>query len=98
MPKYSGLAQHIFGRNITTKIINHETTLPAMQKVSCMLTGSAALVIKHDNRRTRVQIVAAITPQISPFGLASTWVKLLYRRLIGMEHLPLFEHLRQPIR
>ena len=62
-----------------------------------MLAGTAALVIEHHHRRAAVQIVAAVTPQVSAFGLARPRVQLFDRGLVGVQHLPLFEQFRQPV-
>lgn len=51
-------------------VVHHEAALPALQEIPCMLAGPAALIIEHHNRQAGIQIVAAVTPQVRPFGLA----------------------------
>ena len=82
---------------VSAIVVHHEAALPALQEIPCMLAGPAALIIEHHNRQAGIQIVAAVTPQVRPFGLARPRIQLLDRGFVGIQHLPLFEQFHQPV-
>jgi len=86
--------QHLF---IAAKVVDYQEPPPIAQEVAGMLATAAGLVVKHHDKRIAIQVVAAVGPEIGPFGLAFARVQLLYRGFVGRQTLALAQFLRQTV-
>ncbi len=82
---------------VTAVVIDHQMAAPVLQEIPRMLTAAAGLIVEHHDARRPLQVIAAVSPQISAPGLAAARIELLDRRFIGMQNLALFEQQRQSI-
>jgi hypothetical protein len=70
-------------------IIDQQVALPSPKELARVTAASAGLVIEGDDPRDWLQVIAAISPQVSFFGFAFAGVELRHRRLVGMKGITL---------
>jgi len=79
-------------------IVDQQMSLPVLQKVPCMPATTADLIVEDDDARSGLKIIAAIGPQVSFAGFASTRIELCHRRFIHMQRAALQQVPGQTIR
>ena len=84
-------------RFIARIVIDHQMASPALQKGLHMAAAATALIVEHNHRIARIEIVAAVDPEISPLGFTLAGIELLDRRFIGMQYRSLPEKFGQPV-
>ena len=52
-------------------VIDHQVAAPSCRKARAWAPRAAALVVEHDDRGAGLELVAAISPQVGPLGLAA---------------------------
>ena len=62
-----------------------------------MLSAAAGLVIKHHDRRSGVEPIGSVRPQVCAVCFTCLGVELLHGGFIGMQHLALFDQFGESI-
>ena len=71
--------------------------VPTFQEVSCMHPMPPGLIVKHQNGRSRLEVITAIGPKIRLFGFPLARVQLGHRGFIRMQNAALAQQDRQAI-
>jgi hypothetical protein len=82
---------------IPAEVINHQRSLPVRQEIARVHTRSTGLVVKDHNRRSGLQSIAHVRPEVSSFGLAVAGVQLLHGCFIGMQDRSFQQQHRQTV-
>lgn len=82
---------------VAAVISDHEPAAPAFEAGGGMLAAATGLVIEDDDRWSARQVIAAIRPEVSPFGFALARIELL-GCFVSMQAGPLMPSLRESLR